>query len=153
MNYKEATDFANSSFAKWNLQDWSFGFNKNKRRLGVCFYKEKRIEVSIYHLVNSDEDIKNTILHEIAHAICPKRGHGIEWKRCCRLVGARPERCGKAASLDHAPHKWELKCSTCSHISKMHRKPKRKLACAKCCKTYNFGKFSEKYVFTLIQVR
>lgn len=152
MDYRETTNFANSSLVQWNLNDWTFGFNKNKRRLGVCKHKEKRIEVSIYHLTNDDEDVKNTILHEIAHAICPKRGHGIEWKRCCRLVGAIPERCG-TSSLDHAPHKWELKCSTCNHISKMHRKPKRRLACAKCCKVYNFNRFSEKYVLTLVQVR
>ena len=41
----------------------------------------------------NEEDIKNTILHEIAHAIAGGHNHHNEiWKRCACKLGARPER-------------------------------------------------------------
>ena len=36
----------------------------------------------------TNEEVELTILHEIAHALAPKPGHGREWKRIARKIGA-----------------------------------------------------------------
>jgi hypothetical protein len=44
---------------------------------------------------NGAEEIVDTILHEIAHALVgPRHGHDTVWKAKCTDIGARPERCG-----------------------------------------------------------
>ena len=37
--------------------------------------------------------MRDTILHEVAHALTPGDNHGPLWRRVCRQIGARPERC------------------------------------------------------------
>jgi hypothetical protein len=35
---------------------------------------------------------RDTILHEIAHIMCPDHGHDTTWRGWCRILGARPTR-------------------------------------------------------------
>lgn len=79
-----------------NLRGWSFSLNTNKSRLGVCRYREKSIELSIYHVESgSDAAVANTILHEVAHAMVgPGYGHSWMWKSVARMIGCSGERCG-----------------------------------------------------------
>lgn len=45
--------------------------------------------------LNDEATVLDCILHEIAHALTPDDpGHGHEWKRVARRIGARPVRCG-----------------------------------------------------------
>ena len=43
------------------------------------------------------EEIRDTVIHELAHAICMRnktdKGHGAAFKRMCRLMGGSGERC------------------------------------------------------------
>ncbi|WP_234698877.1 SprT family zinc-dependent metalloprotease [Poriferisphaera corsica] len=105
------------------LPRWSFGFNQRKRTLGLCDYGKKRIELSV-HLVhgNDEEAVRDTLLHEIAHAIAgAKAGHGEKWKRVCIEIGARPERCDRSASMPKG--KWMASCAGCGHEHTRHRRP------------------------------
>src|SRR4051794_40057748 len=76
------------------LHGWSFAFNRRKRAMGLCRYSRKTIELSIYLVDrNGFEEILDTILHEIAHALVgPCHGHDAVWKAKCREVGAKPQR-------------------------------------------------------------
>ena len=53
-------------------REWSFGFDRSKVRFGKCDYRRKRISLSS-HLVdlNDEYSVRDTILHEIAHALAP----------------------------------------------------------------------------------
>lgn len=133
---------ARSLMIKHGLSDWSFGFNRRKRSLGVCKYRTRRIELSVFHLKSSDEDIRDTILHEIAHALTPGHKHGPAWKLTCIRIGARPERCGQPME---APSRYVLRCTTCGNTIKRHRKTRKTYACSKCCNKHNGGKYSEQY--------
>ncbi len=84
--------------AQHGLHDWRFGYNKRKRSMGVCHYQGKLIELSVYLVDrNGEEEVRDTILHEIAHALVgPGHGHDKVCKRKCLKVGARPQRCGQA---------------------------------------------------------
>ena len=94
MDRFDAARLARRLLAEHGLTGWTFAFNRRKRSLGLCRYGERRIELSV-HLVdlNSDEEVLDTLLHEIAHALCgPKAGHGAGWRARCLELGARPER-------------------------------------------------------------
>ncbi len=74
------------------LQDWTLAFVEARRRLGDCHFGDRVIRISRAHaLQGSEEQIRNTVLHEIAHAIAgPEAGHGPLWKATARRIGATP---------------------------------------------------------------
>lgn len=90
-------DLAVGLMRQHGLNGWTFEFDNAKRRAGVCRYRCKVISLSRHYVrLNADnyEDIRDTILHEIAHAIAGfKAAHGPAWKAVCRRIGAKPERC------------------------------------------------------------
>lgn len=125
--------------AEHGLTAWMFALNANVRRAGVCFYptrtKPGRIELSVRFIdLNSDEDILDTILHEIAHALTG-RGHDEAWKAKCREIGARPERC-YGDEIDMPKGRWQSQCPTCQKIYHRHRRPRHLVGwhCKSCGK-------------------
>lgn len=95
-------------------QGWTFGFNGNKRRVGVCRYRERRIEVSRHYLALTPwAEIEDTIRHEVAHAVVgPGHKHGHVWKLAAIRLGARPAACTTTAVSTAKPN-WILSCPTC----------------------------------------
>jgi len=92
--------FAIEQLKHWGLtgshnNDWCFVWDNSVRRYGQCRYRKQEIGIS-KHLakLNSIEETKDTVLHEIAHALTGVgHGHDAYWKRMCIKVGARPQRC------------------------------------------------------------
>ena len=74
------------------LTGWTFAFVEAKRRLGNCHFQHRVIRISRTHsLEGSGEQIRDTVLHEIAHAIAGyEAGHGPLWKVTARRIGATP---------------------------------------------------------------
>ena len=74
------------------LTGWTLAFVEAKRRLGDCHFGHRVIRISRTHaLEGSDESIRNTVLHEIAHAVAGRAaGHGPLWKATARRIGATP---------------------------------------------------------------
>ena len=71
--------------------DWLFEFDRSKVRFGRCHYGRKEISLS-RHLVelNDEAEVRDTILHEIAHALGAGLGMGRSgggWRK--RLVACR----------------------------------------------------------------
>jgi len=55
---------------KWGLSDWELKFSNQKRHLGYCRPKKKIISLSrAFMQTNSFPVIKDTLLHEVAHAL------------------------------------------------------------------------------------
>jgi predicted SprT family Zn-dependent metalloprotease len=136
---------------------WQFRWNNGKRQLGVCRVRRNRLPRSAdftevktiglsRHLValNSDEEVRDTILHEIAHAIAGvKNGHNHLWKETCRKIGARPRRlAGEGVKVVQAP--YIIVCDCCQRsLGKRHRRVSaRKLARSYCrsCGPQSMGK-------------
>jgi len=65
---------------------WKFEFSKHKTCAGMCYGWRKLIVLSGYYVEhNSDEEIINTMLHEIAHALAPEcEHHGKVWRAIFR---------------------------------------------------------------------
>lgn len=95
-------------FRKYGVQ-YDFCFNRRKDALGVCNYRKKKIYFSLRYLYLPLEEVRDTILHEIAHYIANKtvagyRGHGSVWKIVCMGIGARPEETYKGIYIEPKPY-------------------------------------------------
>lgn len=125
MNKTQATALACSLVSQHLPNDWKFDWNNRKSALGVCNYRKKTIFLSTYFLNRiPDEEIEDTILHEIAHALAGicygATGHGKEWKQICREIGAKPQRCHSGEVKNHT-YRYTIKCPKCGHKSGRHR--------------------------------
>src|SRR5271155_5359404 len=113
----------NELLARHGPHDWTFAFNRRKSALGLCLFHLRTIELSVYLMSGSSEEILDTILHEIAHALVgPRHGHDAAWKRKCLEIGAKPIRCGQA---DMPIGRWRASCGQCGENFHRHRKPKK----------------------------
>jgi len=109
------------------LHDWTFGLAGTKRRLGVCKYKEKRIEVAEYYARHSQEEsVLDTLRHEIAHAIAgPAAKHGPRWKAVALRLGATPRSCETSGQAVVQPGDWRATCPACEKTVHLYRRPTR----------------------------
>lgn len=104
-----AREFAMDQMGEHGLlkDGWRFEFNNEKSRIGWCMKSTKTISVSSHYTrFASEDEFRNTVLHEIAHAITPTTFtvgpsgrrrrviHGPEWKANARRIGCTGDRCG-----------------------------------------------------------
>lgn len=108
---------------------WRFGFDLAPVRAGVTDHARREISVSIpYCLKASRAQVRDTILHEIAHAICgPRHRHDAEWRRVAASLGCSGDRCH---TVEHTPAPWLGECG-CGRTFRRHRL-QRKLRSARC---------------------
>lgn len=127
MELAEAHDLSQRliDFHGLTARGWAFGFNRNKRRLGVCKQDDRRIELSEHYVLRNDRDhVIDTILHEIAHALVgTQHGHDDVWKAMCLRVGASPSSCSSTAIMPDGY--WQAKCPGCATVFSRHRRPRR----------------------------
>jgi predicted SprT family Zn-dependent metalloprotease len=93
VNLIEAEQMANDLIDEHLDGTWKFVWNRSKRCFGVCSFSKKEIRLSrIITETEGKEKIRDTILHEIAHAIAGGHaGHGKVWKRVAAMIGAKPQ--------------------------------------------------------------
>ena len=108
------------------LSKWNFEWDRAKRRAGCCKHRICVISLSINYVVrNTEEHIRDTILHEIAHALAgPREGHGPKWKTICRQIGARPVRCYDSDVVNMPKGQYKAVCNGCRREFRRHRRPK-----------------------------
>lgn len=113
---------------------WSFAFNSRHKTLGYC-KAIRRIELSRWYamdyLDSNKEEVVETILHELAHALDfndnGSLNHGIGWQRYCRVLGipgATPGRTLDASKCKRFKYKVVVK-DTGEVVGGFFRKPKR----------------------------
>lgn len=130
------------------LRLWSVTTNKRKSAFGVCNYTKRQIELSMLLVpVMTDEGIKETIIHEIAHALTPDHHHDRVWKAKCIELGGTGNRCGGSEKYmdgekgreinEQKMAKYTLTCPECGEIYHRNRKPTRATSCGKHGRGYN----------------
>ena len=89
----EIAEQARALMDQHGLEEWTFRFIAAQRKLGECREREKVILLSRRHAVSgASGEVKDTILHEIAHAIAgAKARHGPAWKLVAKRIGATPK--------------------------------------------------------------
>lgn len=115
---------------------WTFAFDNARVRFGLCNYRQKRISLS-RHLVrmNSEDRVRDTILHEIAHALAGKEaGHGSEWRVRAREIGCNAQRCYSTTNTVVPDPKIRYVCHNCNQFVLRHKRlPRRKRwLCGEC---------------------
>ena len=85
VNLNKIEEFAKRELQKYKLHSWKFVWDTRARvRYGQCRYDKKEIGVSkSMVIINTLEESKNTVLHEIAHALAPGHKHNHVWKQKC----------------------------------------------------------------------
>ncbi len=100
---------------------WRFVWSHGRRQLGSAHVRRlrkgrqiKTIRLS-RHLVqlNSEAEVRDTILHEIAHAIAGiEHGHDATWKAVCVRIGATPQRLA-GEDVQIVPPRYTIVCRQC----------------------------------------
>lgn len=120
---------------------WSFKWLNSKNVAGKCKYLRHRHSnemisgvimlsrfVTTHH---SDEQVRDTILHEIAHGLTPGHNHDYVWKRKAIEIGCDGKRCYNVSEelleAKKAISKYIGKCGKCGHEFPASRLPKRDL--------------------------
>jgi predicted SprT family Zn-dependent metalloprotease len=156
MTESEVTQLALDLMAEHNLNwpAWGFKIVRAKLYLGRCTYNRFNggmIEFSKNYFHLSFDQIKDVLLHEIAHAIAGHAaGHGPEWKSVCRKIGAMPNPKADLKAEAKIQWKWTGVCPVDpSHTLKRHALTDkgRRMACGKCCRRLNMGVFDARYLF------
>lgn len=120
------------------ISGWRFEFDNAKRRYGCCNYTNKRITLS-RHLVelNSEENVTNVILHEIAHALTKGHGHDSVWRRKALSIGCDGNRCYKSDEVEKPKGNYKAVCCGCGREVYKFRAPKSKQSCGRCSRTFD----------------
>jgi hypothetical protein len=124
------------------LQDWRFAFDRAVRRFGTCNRATRQITLSAPLVkLNKEAEVRDTILHEIAHARS-RGGHGRSWRREAARLGCRVRACYAGDVATPTPP-FVGECPRCGDISRSHRRTE--VACRRCCRQYNNGQYSHAF--------
>jgi predicted SprT family Zn-dependent metalloprotease len=132
----DAKQMAWDLLAQHGLSGWRFQFNHARRCFGSCRPRARVITLSKpLTLLNSQSEVRDTLLHEIAHALTPGDGHGRRWKAKCVEIGAAPRRCyseSEVAAPPRQPARHLLGCPVCNWWVPRRRKTSQEFLCKHC---------------------
>ncbi len=132
MELAAARALATALIDQHGLVGWRVELDRAKRRAGICRYADRVIGLSApLTALHSEEEVRDTILHEIAHALAgPRAGHGPGWRAIARRIGCSGQRCVDATS-PRVTGAWVGVCPQ-GHTADRHRRPDRVLLCRPC---------------------
>ena len=102
---------AHELLVQHGISDWHVTVDRSTRRAGICYYNCKRLSFS-RHLAYSDtipdDEVRNIVLHEIAHVLVgPGHGHNDVWRDKALAIGCDGSQYHK---LTLCPPKYVIKC-------------------------------------------
>lgn len=147
MQLPAAKQLANELMAEHGLtkKGWRFEFDRSVRRFGACHWRTNKITLSQkLTTLNDEARVRQTILHEIAHALAgPRAHHNAVWKAICIRIGGDGQRLYTEANTITVNRNVTGQCPNCKRVIKRHRRTA--IACGQCCNRYNGGKYDEQY--------
>ncbi len=132
-----AVEMAEGLLRQHRLTGWRVELDMAKRRAGVCRFADKVIGLSApITRVHTEEEVRDTVLHEIAHALVgPAHGHDAVWRRTAVAIGCSGKRCVSTES-ERVPGAWVGVCAA-GHTRDRHKRPERVLSCSQCRPTFS----------------
>lgn len=132
MEIKQARCLATELMQEHGLAEWRVVFDNAKTRAGAC--RPSRREISLSRCLtplHSDAEVRDTILHEIAHALVGvRRGHDAVWRAKAVAIGCTGLRCVAPESA-RPPAPWIGRCAM-GHELARYRQPTRVMSCIRC---------------------
>ena len=123
MTHAEIKTYAETMMEHYGLEGWTFEFIKTRRTIGRCNHKRQVIQLSSLWADGHADNIKDTILHEIAHALTRGHGHDKVWKAMCVKIGAKPERCATTKKSPSVTPRYVAIDDKGAIVEKFFRKP------------------------------
>lgn len=113
-----------------HLSGWSFQFDNGRKRAGCCQYATQVISLSYAFAKQvSEEEILDTILHEIAHALVGKaHNHDEVWRAKAQEIGCSGRRCH---DLQFVPPRYIVTCEQHCWVATAERR-RRGVVCMQC---------------------
>ena len=145
MNLLKARLLVRELMEKHSLIDkgWHFDFDNSKKRFGCCDYTYKKITMSKHlTLLNDEAEVKDTILHEIAHAIVgAEHGHNRIWQNMAIRIGCNGNQYYDSSVVVTPPPNYIGYCPNCKKEFKRMRRASNSVSCGSC----SGGRYNEEY--------
>ena len=118
------------------LPRWKFKFDRAIRRFGCCNEGKRLISLSARLTeLNAEYEVRDTILHEIAHALVGVRaGHGRKWRKMASIIGCNARSC-YGDEVRQPGGKFVGQCPTCGY--EIQRARRRRVSCGRCDRRFN----------------
>ena len=124
------TQRARELLEQHQLSLWSFQFDNGRKRAGSCQYGTQVISLSYEFAKHAPaEEIHDTILHEIAHALVGKAHHHDDvWRTKAIAMGCSGRRCH---DLQFTPPRYIVQCERGCWVTTAERR-RRNMICRRC---------------------
>ena len=126
MDLKELEAIARRELKEHGLHGWTFGLADTKRRLGVCKYRTKRIEIAEYYARNSPPGVgpRHAPARDRPRHRRPRRRArpGVESR--CRPAGGHAPSCETSRPGRREPGDWQATCPACEKTAHLYRRPR-----------------------------
>lgn len=115
------------------LINWSICLNSSKTIAGQCDYNNKTIWFSRHFIYSVQwKTFKETLLHEIAHALKPYHGHDRVWRSFLQSIGGTPS----VHADQFFPCRWIRFCDSCKWTEAVHNRTN--VHCQKCLQAVSY---------------
>lgn len=139
MDLRDAFALAEDLLEHHGLAGWTVEYDAAKGRAGICRFGPRVVGLSApLTRLHSIDEVRDTVLHEIAHALVgPRHGHDGTWRETARRIGCSGERCVPADAPRVEPA-WLGVCAA-GHTAGRHRRPERVMTCGRCSRTFDLA--------------
>lgn len=137
MEVQQALAMGRRLVREHGLDGWTVVADRAKTRAGVCRFARRQIGLSApLTALHSEDEVRDTVLHEIAHALVgPEHGHDAVWRAKAREIGSSGERC-VPADAPRVEGDWVGRCPR-GHERTRHKAPQRLMSCGTCSRRFD----------------
>ncbi|MDO5700832.1 MAG: SprT-like domain-containing protein [Bowdeniella nasicola] len=134
MNLAELERYARALMDREGLTDWTFGYDRARRRVGCCHHGPRKITLSRHLMERYPQDLaREVVIHEVAHALVgPDVHHGPAWRAQVLRLGGTP----RVTAHPDAPRpnaRWLGLCACGATFPRLNRPAGwRDVRCASC---------------------
>jgi predicted SprT family Zn-dependent metalloprotease len=127
--------------AQHHLALWSFQFDNGRTRAGSCQYGPQVISLAYEFAKHAPaEEIRDTLLHEIAHALVGKaHQHDDVWWTQALAIGCSGKRCHE---LQFTPPRYIVQCERGCWVMTAERR-RRNVRCSRCRGALSYQTYTE----------
>jgi predicted SprT family Zn-dependent metalloprotease len=124
-----------------HLSLWRFHFDNGRKRAGSCQYGTQVISLSYEFAKHAPaEEIHDTLLHEIAHALVGKAHHHDDlWRAKAIAIGCSGRRCH---DLHFTPPRYIVQCARGCWVTTAERR-RRHVLCRRCRGTLVYHTYTD----------